>query len=344
MNNDEIILSNQPPNNRMVVAPTGTSSSSSSSCAYVMAATLAVLLTLSCPRTAASVWHRSSVVVLYAVLMALLRNLSRTSDPGYVTAESMELNSSEMTDLQIGPHDDYDCSVEESFRNKDCESLSITTNAHRHCRKYCDTCGLAPPLRSHHCKQCGACVATFDHHCGFLGVCVGERNHCRFAVFVVMQLAGFLACASIVASSELGLSTLLFHNNNMNTTAHDTYEFWSIVLAILAKTYIYTLLLPAALIVVIHAFFAATNSTSFEFSKSHRVDYFTENNVNAMDLPFSTGSCLLNLYNFYQRDDGYSLIVSQPSHTCATKWTPVPWQLRPQKTTSKCETMPQNDK
>lgn len=52
---------------------------------------------------------------------------------------------------------------------------------------FCAECALLPPLRAHHCVFCGRCVATFDHHCLLLATCIGEKNHCRFWWFLLLQ-------------------------------------------------------------------------------------------------------------------------------------------------------------
>ena len=50
--------------------------------------------------------------------------------------------------------------------------------------KYCKTCNIQRPPRSHHCRICDNCVDTHDHHCVWLNTCIGRRNYRFFLGFV----------------------------------------------------------------------------------------------------------------------------------------------------------------
>ena len=74
--------------------------------------------------------------------------------------------------------------------------------------RYCQTCKLIKPLRSHHCSQCGRCVLKMDHHCAWVATCIGAWNYGQF-----LQLL----CASSVIfcySSVLLLFGLIFKPRN----------------------------------------------------------------------------------------------------------------------------------
>jgi len=184
-------------------------------------------------------------------------------------------------------------------------------------RKACAECRFAPPLRSHHCKHCRKCVATFDHHCHFVGTCIGERNHCRFWWFLLSQASGFVACCSVVGSSSLGFTTLLFPPASMSTS-----EAVAVLRVVAAKLYLYPLAATAVVILLMHTFMAISNTTTFECSKGPRhLDYLRGTEIT--DLPFSRG-LFGNVRMFCcQRDAAWQRLSSPPS---TSSWKPILWQ------------------
>ncbi|KAI1706397.1 DHHC palmitoyltransferase domain-containing protein [Ditylenchus destructor] len=53
--------------------------------------------------------------------------------------------------------------------------------------KYCHSCGLNSPPRSHHCPICDTCIFRRDHHCSFAATCVGHFNQ-RYFIAAVTNL------------------------------------------------------------------------------------------------------------------------------------------------------------
>jgi DHHC palmitoyltransferase len=191
-------------------------------------------------------------------------------------------------------------------------------------RKYCATCQIAPPIRSHHCKYCNQCVAMFDHHCHFIGTCIGERNYFRFYCFLILQSVGFLFCCRIVHSSDIGLlneMTKSLHKRPDNSTPveNDTIPWYLIAHVVIAKVYLYPLTFVSVLMVIIHTALAVTNSTTFECSVgSNRIDYLQDTDV--MDLPFSQGATE-NIYQFCCIRSKIMALVNQNN-----EWTPTNWR------------------
>lgn len=160
------------------------------------------------------------------------------------------------------------------------KSSTPTTLFHGTRRRYCPTCRLSPPLRSHHCKQCNCCIATFDHHCDFVGTCIGERNHARFWWFLLCQALAFSFLCHLVGSSRWGITTLLFP-----ATVAESDSVWMVLRVVAAKCYLYPLRWAAWIMVFIHTFMALSNSTTFELSKGSRhLEYLQGTKLS--DLPF----------------------------------------------------------
>ncbi|KAJ8907280.1 hypothetical protein NDN08_007395 [Rhodosorus marinus] len=55
--------------------------------------------------------------------------------------------------------------------------------------KFCGTCQIWRPPRSHHCRKCDNCIEKFDHHCPYVGNCVGARNYHYLLKFIMSYLA-----------------------------------------------------------------------------------------------------------------------------------------------------------
>jgi palmitoyltransferase ZDHHC9/14/18 len=82
-------------------------------------------------------------------------------------------------------------------------------------RKFCDSCKIWRPLRTHHCKDCDGCVETHDHHCGWLNNCVGRRNYLYFFAFITEAC---LMCLLLIAFSVLHLARLAGQQQDTPTT------------------------------------------------------------------------------------------------------------------------------
>ncbi|KZO96328.1 zf-DHHC-domain-containing protein [Calocera viscosa TUFC12733] len=50
--------------------------------------------------------------------------------------------------------------------------------------RYCRTCKVYKPPRSHHCRDCGICTLRMDHHCPWVNNCVGHYNYASFVRFL----------------------------------------------------------------------------------------------------------------------------------------------------------------
>ncbi|PSR74868.1 DHHC palmitoyltransferase-domain-containing protein [Coniella lustricola] len=128
--------------------------------------------------------------------------------------------------------------------------------------KYCKTCQIWRPPRTHHCRMCDNCVETADHHCVWLNNCVGRRNYRYFFAFV--SSATLLALYLVAAS----LAQILVHMNrnhmSFGRAIHDdAVPFAMVIYGFLGFLY------PAAL-TGYHMFLMARGETTREFLNSQK--------------------------------------------------------------------------
>ena len=309
---------------------------------YVSLASLAVVLTLTCPGE--TTWQQgdqkvqiASQLTIASVVTLVALFLLQGSDPGYLTSDIVASLTEEELGLLVVETDSSppvleppaSASATASNTNparrvkrrltsiSEDESISDDDDSYYRStrRKTCEICNFDPPLRSHHCKTCNKCVATFDHHCLFVGTCIGERNHCRFWWFLAAQTSAFLILCRVVGSSQLGLSTF-FNSTGGSVDA---------MRVVLAKIYLYFLTTCSLMILGVHTLFALINSTTFECAKGGQLEYLKGATDNIMDLPFSRSSILGNLRLFCcERDDGTSICGNGSSVSAG--WKPVIWK------------------
>ncbi|KAI7896792.1 DHHC palmitoyltransferase-domain-containing protein, partial [Mucor mucedo] len=51
--------------------------------------------------------------------------------------------------------------------------------------RFCKSCAVYKPPRSHHCRYCKRCVLKMDHHCPWINNCVGHNNYGHFVRFII---------------------------------------------------------------------------------------------------------------------------------------------------------------
>lgn len=148
--------------------------------------------------------------------------------------------------------------------------------------KYCKTCNLWRPPRTHHCRLCDNCIETQDHHCVWLNNCVGRRNYRYFFAFVssATLLAAYLVGAS--------LGQLIAYSNQQDILFSDAIDHFRVPFAMV----IYGLLVslyPAALMGY-HIFLMARGETTREYLNSHK---FVKSERYR---PFTQGSAFRNIF------------------------------------------------
>ena len=73
--------------------------------------------------------------------------------------------------------------------------------------KYCKTCKVPKPARTHHCHICKRCVLAMDHHCPWVHNCVGHMNYRYFYLFLFYMTVGCVYGASLTFRSFRQVTT-----------------------------------------------------------------------------------------------------------------------------------------
>ncbi|KAL8366909.1 hypothetical protein RB595_003226 [Gaeumannomyces hyphopodioides] len=128
--------------------------------------------------------------------------------------------------------------------------------------KYCKTCNIWRPPRTHHCRLCDNCIETADHHCVWLNNCVGRRNYRYFFAFVTSTT--LLACYLMGAS----LTQILVYMGREGVSFGEAIDHFRVPFALVIYGFI-GFLYPAALMLY-HVFLMARGETTREFLNSHK--------------------------------------------------------------------------
>ncbi|TLS22835.1 uncharacterized protein PpBr36_05658 [Pyricularia pennisetigena] len=141
-------------------------------------------------------------------------------------------------------------------------SAESSTSAMEVPTKYCRTCNIWRPPRTHHCRLCDNCIETADHHCVWLNNCVGRRNYRYFFAFVTSTTL----LAIYLLASCLGQITTYASLENISVGQaidHFRVPFALVIYGFLGFLY------PAALMFY-HIFLMARGETTREFLNSHK--------------------------------------------------------------------------
>ena len=126
--------------------------------------------------------------------------------------------------------------------------------------KYCPTCEIYRPPRSHHCKYCNNCVLLFDHHWPYINACIGKRNY-RYFISMVLNLV-FLGIVDVI-----GLWFFLFYDtDNEDHSSRSFIPDDSTILIIVIAIAVFALIMTCLLCVLwfFHVSLCFTGETTTE--------------------------------------------------------------------------------
>lgn len=149
---------------------------------------------------------------------------------------------------------------------------------------YCKACESSRKLRIKHCVKCDACVYKYDHHCFWIGNCVGELNQRVFYGFLTAQTAVNVCAAWGFFTIAAQNPVLVVGNVVMGVTAA--------CFGVFTVTSIFI----QGFLLIYHTMLAATNQTTWEHIRRHRITYLKE--LPKGMHPFSNG-LVANLKQFF---------------------------------------------
>jgi len=201
---------------------------------------------------------------------------------------------------------DYDLSGEPDLLAARHAAIAAAERGERMCK----ACNARQPARAHHCRRCDACVHTFDHHCTFLNTCIGERNRCRFWLFLLTQ------CVALAFAIGILNSGIVWRRTTSDWVFTNVLTLVTLIVLWIAQLVVFGL-------VVFHTWLAATNTTTFEaVTGAPKLWYLAGTNPKECDIPYSNGLCG-NLRHFCCILDTW-----QAGWCCCRRrqWTPRQWQ------------------
>ncbi|KAI9094610.1 DHHC palmitoyltransferase-domain-containing protein [Phlyctochytrium arcticum] len=146
--------------------------------------------------------------------------------------------------------------------------------------RWCKTCMVFKPPRSHHCSVCNRCVLKMDHHCPWLNNCIGHENQAYFLRFVVSVTLAALSCMLLLA---LRIVDLWRYQNQFQ----DPYAVFSadrpyfytpapegaeVVILIINLVILFLLLLTVGVLSGWQIYYACTNITTIESFENAKID------------------------------------------------------------------------
>lgn len=154
-----------------------------------------------------------------------------------------------------------------------------TAAAHMDVKRFCATCQVYRPPRTHHCKDTDRCVLRMDHHCVWVNNTVGFHNHKYFMCFV------FWAVIVIIHFYVLSGFGVYYHSVHMN----EGFSIFTFIFTLMFNVVLFPVFLVASIFCFYTFYLLAANKTTLEDYQYERMASTSEyrdkkHNLNIYDV------------------------------------------------------------
>jgi hypothetical protein len=178
---------------------------------------------------------------------------------------------------------------------------TVSTKTKQSKPRWCKTCMVYKPPRSHHCSITKKCVLKMDHYCPWFNNCIGHYNHGHFIRFL----------ASVTISSISGLSLIGLRIYDFYLYQKDLAKYYSggsaqssswvrftpsltdieIIMLILVVIIFFALLFTVGLLFVWQLLYLANNVTTIESFENQSIASLQKAGVIPKDIvyPYDLG-------------------------------------------------------
>ncbi|KAI9490160.1 zf-DHHC-domain-containing protein [Zychaea mexicana] len=151
--------------------------------------------------------------------------------------------------------------------------------------RYCKTCDIYKPPRTHHCRYCRRCVLKMDHHCPWINNCVGYHNYPHFVRFTLyVSVASLYILILLIWRVRTILNDLShFRFDSEPTTAEVILYVVEFALAIIV-------LFCVGMLCVYHLYCLARNQSTIEGWERSKVNrLIRRGKISPVKYPFDVG-------------------------------------------------------
>ncbi|KAI7903905.1 DHHC palmitoyltransferase-domain-containing protein [Cokeromyces recurvatus] len=151
--------------------------------------------------------------------------------------------------------------------------------------RYCKSCQVYKPPRSHHCRYCRRCVLKMDHHCPWINNCVGHANYGHFMRFIIFA---DLACLYVILLLVGRVRAIMDAIRHFQFDAEPTTI--EIIFMVLNFVFAFIVLFCVGILTGYQLYCLSKNQTNIEAWERGKVeDLIRRGKISPVNYPFDVG-------------------------------------------------------